>query len=564
MTVQSISAERVQELMHSNALFALIDVREWGEFSLEQILASRNVARGSLEKYLPFLVPDRGVPLVLVCGDGARSTLAARSAKALGYANVSVLEGGLTEWKSAGGETYGGWSLTGKDYGERLLVQAGVAEMAADTLHRMLADGNAVCILDSRPRSEYRASHLPGARSAPLSHIVPIVQNLGLDPEVPIVTNCAGRTRSIIAAHLLGRMNLSNPVYALKGGTGAWRIAGWESELSTRDDPAPVAPSSWDEIKEFAARLRREDSIPLIAAEVLRTAKDDNRIAYVLDVRSEQEYVSGHIPGARYCSATQVQFAADALVGVPNAPIVMVCDGTARGTIAGSILRGMGYPDVSVLDGGFPAWAARGYSVETGAPFEIDYGQPAWLARFLQDRSMSAPPPRELPTPGATQARERAKFVSADSLRAELLSSRPPIVIDLRGAGEFATAHVSGARWMPRGWLELKAADQMPLDARVVLYSRRDTRAVLAAATMASLGYRDAAVLEGGFAGWNQQGRQVEDGLGAQPELEEIAAAEIGLFGRGRFGYSNERMARYLRDEEALGRRYRKPAKSER
>ena len=41
-------------------MFALIDVREWGEFSLEQILGARNLARGSLEKYLPFLIPDRG------------------------------------------------------------------------------------------------------------------------------------------------------------------------------------------------------------------------------------------------------------------------------------------------------------------------------------------------------------------------------------------------------------------------------------------------------------------------------------------------------------------------
>jgi rhodanese-related sulfurtransferase len=221
LMAQSIAAERLQRLMDSDALLALIDVREWGEFSLGQILGSRNVARGSLEKYLPFLVPDREVMIVLICTDGIRAALAARTAEALEYASVCVLEGGIAGWKRAGGETYGGWSLTGKDYGERLLVQAGVPEMTAETLHRMLATGTAVCVLDSRPLSEYRASHLPGARSAPLGSIALIVKELGLDPEVPIVTNCAGRTRSIIAAHLLGRMNLPNPVYALKGGDGS-------------------------------------------------------------------------------------------------------------------------------------------------------------------------------------------------------------------------------------------------------------------------------------------------------------------------------------------------------
>jgi rhodanese-related sulfurtransferase len=564
VTAQSISPGQAQELMRSSALFALIDVREWGEFALEQILGSRNISRGSLEKYLPFLVPDRGASIMLVCSDGGCAMLAAPTVDALGYKNVSVLEGGLIQWKRGGGETYGGWSLTGKDYGERLLVQAAVPEISADTLHRMLAAGGEVCILDSRPRSEYRASHLPGALSAPLSHIAVIVKALDLSSTVPIVTNCAGRTRSIIAAHLLSRMNLPNPVYALKGGTGAWRIAGWESELSTGDDSAPAPAAPWEEAAEFAARLRGEDSLALISPEHLQHAIRTDRVPYILDVRSDREYVAGHIPGARYCSATQIQFAVDTLVGVQNAPVVIVCDGSVRATIAGSILRGMGYPDVSVLDGGFPAWAARGYDEETGAPFEIDYGEPAWLARFLQDYSASAGMPRKLSTPGVEQARERAAFVTAKSLQAELQTSRPPVVIDLRGAGEFATAHIAGAHWMPRGWLELKIDKIAPRDSRVVLYSRGDTRAVLAAAKMAELGYRDTAVLEGGFAAWKRNEGDVEDGLGAQTELEEIAAAEIGLFGRGKFGYSNERMARYLRDEEALGRRYRKPAASHR
>jgi hypothetical protein len=47
----------------------------------------------------------------------------------------------------------------------------------------------------------------------------------------------------------------------------------------------------------------------------------------------------------------------------------------------------------------------------------------------------------------------------------------------------------------------------------------------------------------------------IEEGLGQQSDLEETAVAEIGLFGAGKFGYSNERKARYLKDEEALGRR---------
>jgi rhodanese-related sulfurtransferase len=62
---ETIDANQLQELMRSDVPFALIDVCEWGEFSLAQILGARNIARGSVEGYLPFLIPDRGVTVVL-------------------------------------------------------------------------------------------------------------------------------------------------------------------------------------------------------------------------------------------------------------------------------------------------------------------------------------------------------------------------------------------------------------------------------------------------------------------------------------------------------------------
>ncbi|MDO8434266.1 MAG: rhodanese-like domain-containing protein, partial [Candidatus Binatus sp.] len=168
---ETIGADQLQELMRSDRAFALIDVREWGEFALGQILGARHIARGSLEKYLPFLVPDRSVRLVLMCDDGQRSALAAATAQQLGYSQVSILAGGLEAWKRAGGETYGGWSLTGKDYGERLLVQENIPELTVDVLHKMIERGEPVLVLDSRPYSEFEASHLPGARSAPIGEI---------------------------------------------------------------------------------------------------------------------------------------------------------------------------------------------------------------------------------------------------------------------------------------------------------------------------------------------------------------------------------------------------------
>jgi rhodanese-related sulfurtransferase len=550
---ETIDAKQLRALMTTDAPFALIDVREWGEFSLAQILGARNIVRGSLEKYLPFLVPDRSINLVLMCDDRRRSALAAETVRDLGYSHVSVLAGGLEAWKRAGGETYGGWSLTGKDYGERLLVEENVPELTAPELHEMLKRRERVTILDSRPYPEFKASHLPGAHSAPIGDLALVAADFASDRDTPIVTNCAGRTRSIIGAHLLLRMKLSNPVHALKGGTGAWRIAGWGDELCGGDDRARArpSPSSLAAAQHFAARIRGEDHIDLITPDALCDRLALGELLYVLDVRSGKEYVDGHIPNARFCSATQVQFAADALVGVPNAQVVVLSEGDVRATVAASILKGMGYPKLAVLEGGYPAWCARGFETEAGTPYEIDYGQPAWLARFLQDFPSGLGKLHQLPVSGIERMRERVNFMSADALH-----QNQPLIFDLRSAGEFASAHIVGARWLSRGWLELRIAEVARTDSRVVLYSRDETRSVLAAAALADLGYRDVTVLEGGFENWKRCGLPIEEGLGAQPELEEVAVAEIGLFGAGKFGYSNERMARYLKDEEALGRRY--------
>ena len=112
---------------------------------------------------------------------------------------------------------------------------------------------------------------------------------------------------------------------------------------------------------------------------------------------------------------------------------------------------------------------------------------------------------RQLPLPGIERLASALNFISADALH-ESLGAKPPVIIDLRGAGEFATAHVAGARWLSRGWLELKIAEMARRDDRVVVYSRHETRSVLAASALAELGYRDVAVLHGGFENWRQRG----------------------------------------------------------
>ncbi|MBI3245661.1 MAG: hypothetical protein HYZ50_04035 [Deltaproteobacteria bacterium] len=557
----TINAQELKDLMASDALFAVLDVRDWGEFTLEQILDTIPLPRGQMEKYISVLVPTTDVHVVLLCDTGQRSARAAATLESLGYTNVSVLEGGLQSWKAAGYETIHGWSLRGKAYGERLQVEEEIADLTAEELHARLAQGEQLYILDTRTEPEFLNAHLPGAYSAPGGQLALAVTDIVQDRNVPIVTNCAGRTRSLLGAHVLRRMGFPQ-VYALKGGTGAWRIAGYGNELQSGEGLAVPSVSATAQMActRFAESVAAEDHLSFIAPQELQSWQAKGNLHYLLDVRQLDEYRAGHVPGAHFCPGTQTALLVESLVGVKNAVIVTMCDQRARGVLAASLLKDMGYPHVSVLDGGTTAWSAQGFPLEMGEPQEVDYGQPAWLARLLLGLPAGVQP-RPLPIPGLSEARAQTSVLTPMALQARLTAGC--VLLDLRSAGDFATAHIPGARWLSRGRLDLQIAQEVPhKETTVVLYCRQGNESTLSAPTLKQMGYTNVEILQGGFAAWRQAGLPSEQGLSAQSEFEALAVAEVGLLGSGPYGYSNERMAQYLKDEEELGEKFRRRARN--
>lgn len=86
----------------SHEPFHLLDVRETGEWNGEHIPGATYTGRGCLERDVERLIPDATDAIVVYCAAGARSLLAARALKEMGYTNVSSLAGGLAAWKGAG------------------------------------------------------------------------------------------------------------------------------------------------------------------------------------------------------------------------------------------------------------------------------------------------------------------------------------------------------------------------------------------------------------------------------------------------------------------------------
>ena len=100
--VREISVDEVRRLDAGGAAL-IVDIREESEWARGHLPAATHVGRGVLELKLPQLVPDLDVPLVLYCGGGNRSALAADVLQQMGYTDVRSMAGGWRAWTAAGG-----------------------------------------------------------------------------------------------------------------------------------------------------------------------------------------------------------------------------------------------------------------------------------------------------------------------------------------------------------------------------------------------------------------------------------------------------------------------------
>lgn len=100
MTAGAVNASAAVQLINREKA-VVIDVCDPAEFAAAHVGGAKNVPLNELEAKLPGLVKNKGLPLILVCASGARSSRAVAIAKKLGYEQVQSLGGGLKAWKEA-------------------------------------------------------------------------------------------------------------------------------------------------------------------------------------------------------------------------------------------------------------------------------------------------------------------------------------------------------------------------------------------------------------------------------------------------------------------------------
>jgi rhodanese-related sulfurtransferase len=96
--IKECTPEDVKARLDRGEPFHLIDVREESEYAKGHAAGARHLGKGVIERDVEQAIPDTTAPIVLYCGGGYRSALAADALQNMGYTNVVSMDGGWRAW----------------------------------------------------------------------------------------------------------------------------------------------------------------------------------------------------------------------------------------------------------------------------------------------------------------------------------------------------------------------------------------------------------------------------------------------------------------------------------
>jgi rhodanese-related sulfurtransferase len=481
------SAADVRADLVARREIALLDVREEAHHAEGHPLFAANFPLSRLELEAYERVPRRSTPIVLLDNGEGLALVAAERFLALGYQNVALLEDGLQGWRTAGYEVFRDVNSPSKAFGELVEAQRHTPFLSAEEVKALIDTRADTVIVDARRFDEFQTMSIPTATSVPGAELVLRVPGLAPRPETRVIVNCAGRTRSIIGAQSLINAGLPNPVAALRNGTIGWKLAGQvldhgqsrkfpEVDDTTRKTSAAAARRVADR-----AGVKRVD-----LSTTIHWIEHGSQTVYRFDVRTPEEFVSGHLPGFRNAPGGQLVQETDAFAPVRGGRIVLVDDDGTRANMTASWLAQMAW-DVFVIDS--------------------DDGDPDGLRARFTERGRGYTPLPGLPTlpDGAAISPSRlAEWLQPGS-------DSTVVVLDFAPSSTYAKGHIPGSWFALRSSLAA-ALNAPPATERYIFTSPDGLVARFAWDDARRFTTKPLHVLDGGTAAWTAQGGYTDDG----------------------------------------------------
>src|SRR5438477_7064332 len=97
--IREVSVNDVKAKLDRNEKLVLVDVREESEYARDHLPGAIHLGKGIIERDIEQCVPELETPLILYCGGGYRSALAADNLQKMGYTNVLSMDGGIRGWR---------------------------------------------------------------------------------------------------------------------------------------------------------------------------------------------------------------------------------------------------------------------------------------------------------------------------------------------------------------------------------------------------------------------------------------------------------------------------------
>ena len=100
--VKECQVADVKKRIDKGEQFQIVDVREESEYAAGHLPKAQHIGKGVIERDIEKKISDHAAPIVLYCGGGFRSALAADAIQKMGYTNVISMDGGWSGWKDKG------------------------------------------------------------------------------------------------------------------------------------------------------------------------------------------------------------------------------------------------------------------------------------------------------------------------------------------------------------------------------------------------------------------------------------------------------------------------------